>query len=154
MVSLGMVLPSLKLLLMGENLVDVWKRLNTSKKTSWSKMRDEETYYDVEKAIDLAFKGKFVIDFYQYMVSKKILKSEVDEFIKSSTASEISDVVLELEEYIKGGTDNEHKIIREGYHHIPKPQARKIRNYLYKILEDAWRYSRDKRPGRRKKTSK
>ena len=154
MVSLGMVLPSLKLLLMGENLVDVWKRLNTSKKTSWSKMRDEETYYDVEKAIELAFEGKFVIDFYQYLKVKKILKSEVDEFIGSSTAAEISDVVLELEEYIKGGTDNEHKQIREGYHHIPKPQARKIRNYLYKILEDAWRYSRDKRPGRRKKTSK
>ena len=134
--------------------MDVLKRLNTSKKTTWSKMRDEETYYDVEKAIELAFEGKFVIDFYQYLKVKKILKSEVDEFIESSTAAEISDVVLELEEYIKGGTDNEHKIIREGYHHIPKPQARKIRNYLYKILEDAWRYSRDKRPGRRKKTSK
>ena len=117
-------------------------------------MRDEETYYDVEKANELAFEGKFVIDFYQYLKVKKILKSEVDEFIESSTAAEISDVVLELEEYIKGGTDNEHKQIREGYHHIPKPQARKIRNYLYKILEDAWRYSRDKRPGRRKKTSK
>ena len=126
--------------------MDVLKRLNTSKKTTWSKMRDEETYYDVEKAIELAFEGKFVIDFYQYLKVKKILKSEVDEFIESSTAAEISDVVLELEEYIKGGTDNEHKQIREGYHHIPKPQARKIRNYLYKILEDAWRYSRDKRP--------
>ena len=134
--------------------MDVLKRLNTSKKTTWSKLRDEETYYDVEKAIELAFEGKVVIDFYQYLKVKKILKSEVDEFIESSTAAEISDVVLELEEYIKGGTDNEHKQIREGYHHIPKPQARKIRNYLYKILEDAWRYSRDKRPGRRKKTSK
>ena len=154
MVSLGMVLPSLKLSLMGGNLVDVMKRLNTSKKTSWSKMRDEETYYDVEKAIELAFEGKFVIDFYQYLKVKKILKSEVDEFIESSTASEISDVVLELEEYIKGGDDNEHKQIREGYHHIPKPQARKIKNYLYKILEDAWRYSRDKKPGRKRKTSK
>ena len=117
-------------------------------------MRDESTYYDVERAIELAFEGKFVIDFYQYLKVKKILKSEVDEFIRSSTASEISDVVLELEEYIKGGDDNEHKQIREGYHHIPKPQARKIKNYLYKILEDAWRYSRDKKPGRKRKTSK
>ena len=86
--------------------------------------------------------------------SKKILKSEVDEFIKSSTASEISDVVLELEEYIKGGRDSDHKQLREAYGHISKPQARKIRNYLYSILEDAWRYSSDRRPGRRKKQSK
>ena len=134
--------------------MDVLKRLNTSKKTTWSKMRDEETYYDVEKAIELAFEGKFVIDFYQYLKVKKILKSEVDEFIESSTAAEISDVVLELEEYIKGGTDNEHKQIREAYHHIPKPKARKIVAYLGGILEDAVRYSNDRKPGRRKKGSK
>ena len=117
-------------------------------------MRDETTYYDVEKAIDLAFQGKFVIDFYQYMKVKKILKSEVDEFIESSTAAELSDLVLQLDEYIKGGNDSNHKQLREAYHHISKPQARKIRNNLYKILEDAWRYSRDKKPGRRKKPSK
>ena len=117
-------------------------------------MRDETTYYDVEKAIDLAFQGKFVIDFYQYMKVKKILKSEVDEFIESSTAAELSDLLLQLDEYIKGGNDSNHKQLREAYHHISKPQARKIRNYLYKILEDAWRYSRDKKPGRRKKPSK
>ena len=117
-------------------------------------MRDETTYYDVEKAIDLAFQGKFVIDFYQYMKVKKILKSEVDEFIESATAAELSDLVLQLDEYIKGGNDSNHKQLREAYHHISKPQARKIRNYLYKILEDAWRYSRDKKPGRRKKPSK
>jgi len=117
-------------------------------------MRDDTTYYDVEKAIDLAFQGKFVIDFYQYMKVKKVLKNEVEEFIRSSTASELNNLVLDLDEYIKGGSDGDHKQLREGYGHIPKPKARKIRNYLYKILEDAWRYSRDKRPGRRKKTSK
>jgi len=117
-------------------------------------MRDDTTYYDVEKAIDLAFQGKFVIDFYQYMKVKKVLKNEVEEFIRSSTASELNNLVLDLDEYIKGGSDSDHKQLREGYGHIPKPKARKIRNYLYKILEDAWRYSRDKRPGRRKKTSK
>ncbi len=117
-------------------------------------MRDDTTYYDVEKAIDLAFQGKFVIDFYQYMKVKKVLKNEVEEFIRSSTASELNNLVLDLDEYIKGGSDGDHKQLREGYGHIPKPKARKIRNYLYKILEDAWRYSRDKRRGRRKKTSK
>ena len=44
--------------------------------------------------------------------------------------------------------------LREGYGHIPKPQARKIRNYLHAILEDAERYNYDKRRGRRKKQSK
>ena len=33
-------------------------------------------------------------------------------------------------------------------------QARKIKAYLYGILEDAWRYSNDRRPGRRKNQSK
>jgi hypothetical protein len=47
-----------------------------------------------------------------------------------------------------------HKQLREGYGHIPKPQARKIRNYLSGILEDAQRYNYDKRPGRRKKQTK
>jgi len=40
--------------------------------------------------------------------------------------------------------------LREAYHHIPKPQARKIGNYLYSILDDARRYSSDRRPGRKK----
>ena len=34
---------------------------------------------------------------------------------------------MDLEEYLKGGADNEHKQLREGYGHIPKPQARKIK---------------------------
>ena len=112
-------------------------------------MRDESTYYDVEKAIELAFEGKFVIDFYQYMKVKKILKSEVDEFIESSTAAEISQVVVELDEYIKGGTDSSHKQLREAYHHIPKPKARKIRNYRYQLIQDAYRYEQDSRRKKR-----
>ena len=60
----------------------------------------------------------------------------------------------ELEQYIKGGADNDHKQLREAYGHISKPQARKIKAYLGSILEDAVRYRHDKRPGRRKKNSK
>ena len=41
--------------------------------------------------------------------------------------------------------------MREAYGHIPKPEARKIRKYLYGILEDAWKYERDRRPGRKTK---
>ena len=66
----------------------------------------------------------------------------------------IGSLIVELNEYIKGGVDNEHKQLREAYHHIPKPQARKIKNYFCRILEDAVRYQHDRRPGRRKKPSK
>jgi len=111
--------------------------------------------YDlVEHAIDNAFEGQMNLKFYDYLKDTKTKKHEVDSFIESTTAHEISELTMDLDEYIKGGADSEHKQLREGYGHIPKPQARKIRTYLYGILEDAWRYSRDRRPGRRKKQSK
>ena len=116
---------------------------------------DQEVYDMIEHAIDYAFeKGNMQLKFYDFLKYRKTKKWEVDEFIESSTAAELSDLVLQLEEYIKGGSDNDHKQLREAYHHIPKPRARKIKNYLYSILEDAWRYSSDRRPGRRKKDSK
>ena len=111
--------------------------------------------YDlVEHAIDNAFEGNMNLKFYDFLKSNKIKRHEIESFIESATAAELSDITLDLEEYINGGQDNEHKQLREGYGHIPKPQARKIKNYLYGILEDAWRYSRDRRPGRRKKQTK
>jgi len=119
------------------------------------KVDDFETVYDmIEHAIELAFDGKMQLKFYEFLKYRKTKKVEVDSFLQSSTAKEISDQILELEEYIKGGTDNDHKQLREAYHHIPKPQARKIMKYLGGILEDAVRYSNDRRPGRRKKGSK
>ena len=119
-------------------------------------MKDDfENVYDMlEHAIEYAFQGKMQLKFYDYLKYRKTKKHEVDSFVESSTAVEISDQVLELEEYIKGGSDNDHKQLREAYGHIPKPQARKIKAYLGGILEDAVRYSNDRRPGRRKKNSK
>ena len=111
--------------------------------------------YDlIEHAIDNAFEGQMNLKFYDYLKESKIKKHEIDTFISSSTTNEISDIISELDEYIKGGADSEHKQLREGYGHIPKPQARKIRNYLESFIDDAKRYSYDRRPGRRKKQSK
>ena len=111
--------------------------------------------YDlIEHAIDNAFEGQMNLKFYDYLKASKVKKHDVDSFIESSTSKEINDLSSELEQYLEGGSDNAHKQLREGYGHIPKPQARKIKTYLYGILEDAWRYSRDRRPGRRKKQSK
>ena len=106
----------------------------------------------VEHAIDNAFEGKMNLKFYDYLKDCKIKKHEIDQFITSSTTNELGSLITDLDEYLKGGADNEHKQLREGYGHIPKPQARKIRNYLESFLDDAKRYSHDRRPGRRKKT--
>ena len=113
-----------------------------------------DIYDMIEHAIDYAFEGRMNLKFYDYLKTTKIKKHEIDAFIESSTAAEISDITLDLDEYIKGGTDSQHKQLREGYGHIPKPQARKIRNYLESFIDDAERYSHDRRPGRRKKHSK
>ena len=119
-------------------------------------MKDDfENVYDmIEHAIEYAFEGKMQLRFYEFLKSRKTTKIEVDSFLQSSTARELADEVLELKEYIKGGRDSNHQQLREAYGHIPKPKARKIMIYLGKILEDAVRYSDDRRPGRRKKGSK
>ena len=112
----------------------------------------EEVYYVLEEALELAFKGKFVVKLYDYFQSRGVTKAEADQFLRSSTAKELAVEVNELDEYIKGGKDNQHQQLREAYHHIPKPQARKIRDYLACILEDAVRYSDDKRRGRKRRS--
>ena len=119
-------------------------------------MKDDfDNVYDlVEHAIEYAFEGKMTLKFYEFLQYRKTTKAEADAFLHSSTAKELADEVLELKEYIKGGRDSNHQQLREAYGHIPKPQARKIMAYLGGILEDAGRYSYDRRPGRRKKGSK
>ena len=119
-------------------------------------MKDDfENVYDMlEHAIEYAFEGKMQLKFYEFLKYRKTTKAEVDAFLQSSTAKELADEVLELQEYIKGFKDNLHQQLREAYGHISKPQARKIMNYLGGILEDAVRYINDRKPGRRKKVSK
>ena len=116
---------------------------------------DFESVYDMlEHAIEYAFEGKMQLKFYKFLEYRKTKKVEIDAFLQSSTVKEISDQIVDLQEYIKGGKDSNHQQLREAYGHIPKPQARKIKAYLAGILEDAMRYRHDKRPGRRKKNSK
>ena len=114
----------------------------------------EEVYYVLEESLELAFQGKFVVRLYDYFNVRGVTKIEADQFLRSSTANEIGQVIVELNEYIKGGNDSNHKQLREAYHHISKPQARKIKDYLTSLLEDALRYSNDRKRGRRKKDSK
>ena len=112
----------------------------------------EEVYYVLEESLELAFKGQFVVKLYEYFQSRGVTKVEADQFLKSSTFHEIASLVTELTEYLKGGKDSNHQQLREAYHHIPKPQARKIRDYFACILEDAVRYSDDRRRGRKRRS--
>ncbi len=106
----------------------------------------DDIYDLVERAMEYAFEGKYLLNFYALLEGKKAVKREVDD----STADELRQSIQELSGYIKGGD----VVLKEAYGHIPKPQARKIRTYLTKILDDALKYSYDKRPGRKKKSSK
>lgn len=109
----------------------------------------------IEKAIDYAFESnKFVLNFYDYLKSIDAKGYDATAFIESKTASNINSIVMDLDDYLEGGADEMHKQLREAYGHIPKPQARKIRNYLYGILEDAWKYEKDKARGRKKTKNK
>jgi len=111
----------------------------------------DDIYLIVEKAIDYAFEDKkFLLKFYEYLQGAKTTGIQVKEFNESCTANELRQIISELEEYIKGGNDSVHKMLREAYGHISKPDARKIKTYLNKILEDAAQYEKDKRRGRRK----
>ena len=66
----------------------------------------------------------------------------------------MTDLIDDLSEYIKGGKDNNHQVLREAYGHLGKPNARKIRDYFNRILEDAQRYEKERRRGRRKTKTK
>ena len=110
-----------------------------------------DIYVAVDKAIDEAMtRGRFVLNLYQFAESLRLKRGDMTEFLHSSVAVELKNLVLELDEYIKGGHDNEHKQLRESYGHIPKPKARKMRNYFYAMIQDAYRYERDRKPGRKK----
>jgi hypothetical protein len=109
-----------------------------------------EVYSDVEKSIDYAFRGKFTINLYQYLKVKEAKRQQVEDFLSSPTSSNISEIVKNLDEYIEGGPDNLHKQLREAYGHIPKPEARKIRNYLHQMLEDCLKYVNEKQKRRKR----
>lgn len=117
----------------------------------------EECSTDIEIAIDFAFReGKFVMNFYNYLKAKNARKVDAQSFLNSVTKQNIIEVIQDLDIYLQGGNSELNKLIREAYGHIPKPQARKIRNYLYSFIDDAHRYIKDKnaKSKRKKVTSK
>ena len=115
----------------------------------------EDIYTIVDRAIDIAFEEKkFHLKFYDFMKSCKTTGVGAKEFNQSSTAKELTELIDELSEYIKGGKDGEHQVLREAYGHLGKPSARKIKDYFNGILDDAKRYETERRRGRRKTKTK
>ena len=56
----------------------------------------ENVYDMIEHAIEYAFEGRMQLKFYEFLKYRKTKKVEVDSFLNSSTAKELSDQVLEL----------------------------------------------------------
>tara|TARA_B100000925_G_scaffold238389_1_gene187325 strand:+ start:1629 stop:2009 length:381 start_codon:yes stop_codon:yes gene_type:complete len=105
----------------------------------------------IEHVIDDVFLNSiYTFDMYRFLRSNQVKRPVVDEFVDSITAKNIQISIDELNLYLEGGSDSDHRQIREAYGHLGKPTARKIRDYLNRILTDAWKYQNDKRPGRRK----
>ena len=118
-----------------------------------SKPNTDDIYDLAERALDIAIlEKKFLFKLYPLLEHSKATRKVTLEFLESSTARAIEDTSRDLEEYIKGGKDAEHTQIREAYHFLSKPEARKIVKYFRGIIDDAKTYEWDHRPGRRKKS--
>ena len=118
-----------------------------------SKQITDDIYELAERALDVAILEKrFLFKLYPLLTHSKATRKSTLEFLESTTAKAIEDTAHDLEEYIKGGKDSEHTQLREAYHFLSKPEARKIVKYLRGIIDDAKRYEWEHRPGRRKKS--
>ena len=94
----------------------------------------EDIYTIVDKAIDVAFEEQsFISSSMIFMKSCKTTGIGAKEFNHSSTAKELTDLIDDLSEYIKGGKDGEHQILREAYGHLGKPKARKLKIILVRF---------------------
>lgn len=115
----------------------------------------EEIFYDVEKAIDFAFKErKFIMDFYSYLKINNARKIDAQNFKSSITADNIKTMASELDLYLQGGQTEIAKQMREAYGHLSKPEARKIMNYILGFISDCDRYIKDKNAKRPRKRPK
>ena len=64
----------------------------------------------VEQVLDNVFVSKvYTFDMYRYLRSNEIKRPVVDEFVDSITAKNIQTTVDELNLYLEGGSDSDHK---------------------------------------------
>ena len=99
---------------------------------------------------DAVFRDKKTFKMYEFLQNNKFNRRQVNEFMNSATAENLSITIGDLDLLIEGG----HPEVREAYPNLGKPEARKIRNYLHSILQDAWNYEKDKSKRKRRTVSK
>ena len=111
----------------------------------------DQLLYLIERSIDEAFEhDKYLVNMYSMLKHYKFTGVKTREVLGSSTFENIQSLIRDLDEYIQGGQDREHKMLREAYGHLPKPRARKIMKYLNQLIEDTNRYEQERKPGRKK----
>jgi len=111
-------------------------------------MKLEELYDLINGAIDLAFtQEKYQLNLFSFLQSENIKRDLVLQLLDSSLCLSITHQIEELDLYLDGG--ERAAFVRESYSWMGKPRARKIREYLDKILEDAKSYEQSKRRGRK-----
>ena len=122
--------------------MDAPKRLNISKNTIWSDMDKEDVLIDiVEKVVeDAMISHKHTFKMYDYLTHNNLTKKEIQDFLTCGTAKNIRCTLDDLDLIIEGG----HSYMKEAYPNWTKPEARKIRKYLYNILHDAEQYKQNK----------
>ena len=71
----------------------------------------------VEQVLDNVFVSKvYTFDMYRYLRSNEVKRPVVDEFVDSITAKNIQTTVDELNLYLEGGSDSDHKPV--SYTHL------------------------------------
>lgn len=108
----------------------------------------EDIYDIVNNAIELAFfDEKYQLNFFDYLRGENFKRDQIKEFIESTLFTSIKDQIDEIDMYLMGGDSA--AIFREAYNWLGKPRARKVRDYLNKIIEDSRKYEQSKRGGRK-----
>lgn len=112
------------------------------------KTNSDEIYNIVNTAIDAAVTTeKYQLNFYSFLKGENLKREQIKSFLSSSLVSQMKDEISHLDLYLDGGPDVAD--LREVYGWMGKPRARKYKEYLMKIIEDAEKYETEKRPGRK-----
>jgi hypothetical protein len=110
----------------------------------------KDIYDMINIAIDDAFvREKYQLNFFQYLEGEKFKRKELISFMNSSLYTALLHQIEELNLYLDGS--DAANMVRESYGWMGKPRARKIKEYLEEILDDAKRYEQSKKPGRKPK---
>ena len=111
----------------------------------------EEIYYDIQQAIDYAFKEKkYLLNSYKYLKGKDVKRLHAQTILRSPLIQELYDYITELNLYVDGGSSARTQYAREAYGFLSKPEARKLSTYFDNII-DGFRLYINERKGTRKK---